>query len=120
VHATPSDPHYGRLDPDSDEWAVELERINADVLLVGHSHVPFVRRVGDKLVVNPGSVGQPRSGDAHASYAVWQDGIFTLRTTPYPIGATIEKIRSLRYPLPVEQKLINALRTGTLRTNLPV
>ena len=60
-------PHYGRLEQNSDEWIVELEQINADVLLVGHSHVPFVRRVGDKLVVNPGSVGQPRSGDAQAS-----------------------------------------------------
>jgi diadenosine tetraphosphatase ApaH/serine/threonine PP2A family protein phosphatase len=38
VHATPPNPRYGRLDPDADEWAVELEQINADVLLVGHSH----------------------------------------------------------------------------------
>jgi putative phosphoesterase len=120
VHATPSNPHYGHLDPDSVEWAVELEQTRADVLLIGHSHVPFVRRVGDKLIVNPGSVGQPRSGDAHASYAVWQDGIFTLRTTPYPVGATIEKIRSLRYPLPVEQKLVATLETGTLLGNCPI
>jgi putative phosphoesterase len=120
THATPSDPHYGGLNPDSDEWAVELERIIADVLLVGHSHIPFVRRIGDKLIVNPGSVGQPRSGDAHASYAIWQNGEFTLRTTPCPVGATIEKIRSLRYPLPIEQELIGTLRTGTLHANRPV
>src|SRR5215472_4591133 len=30
--------------------------------MVGHSHVPFIRRIGRKLIVNPGSVGQPRSG----------------------------------------------------------
>jgi putative phosphoesterase len=120
VHATPSDPHYGRLEPDSDEWAVELEQINADVLLVGHSHVPLIRRVGDKLIVNPGSVGQSGSGNAHASYAIWQDGVFTLHTTPYPVDMTIEKLRSLCYPPPVEQALIRTLRTGTLGPHSPV
>jgi putative phosphoesterase len=56
-------------------WVAELERLDADVLLVGHSHVPFIRRIGGKVIVNPGSVGQPRSGDARASYAVWDDGL---------------------------------------------
>ena len=39
------------------------------ILAMGHTHVPFWRRVGDALVVNPGSVGQPRDGDARASFA---------------------------------------------------
>jgi hypothetical protein len=55
----------------------------------------------------------PRSGDAHASYAIWQDGIFALRTTPYPVGLTIERLRMLGFPHPVEQSLISTLRTGT-------
>lgn len=114
THATPSDPRYGRLNPDSWEWAVELERINADVLLVGHSHVPFVRRIGDRVIVNPGSVGQPRSGDAHASYAIWQDGVFTLRMTPYPVAATIERLRLVGFPHPIEQNLVSTLRTGSM------
>lgn len=43
---------------------------------VGHTHMPFVRRVGDTLVVNAGSVGMPFDGDTRASYAqlVWRDG----------------------------------------------
>lgn len=39
------------------------------VLALGHVHVPFRRRVGDALVLNPGSVGQPRDGCAKASFA---------------------------------------------------
>lgn len=41
-----------------------------DVLLLGHTHVPGSERVGGTLVVNPGSVGQPRDGDPRASFAV--------------------------------------------------
>jgi protein phosphatase len=80
THATPTDPLYGRLSPDSEAWAGELAAVDADVLLVAHSHVPFVRRIGDQIVVNPGSIGQPRTGDTLSRYAVWQDGKFELRS----------------------------------------
>jgi len=41
-----------------------------DVLVLGHTHVQHAERVGDALVVNPGSVGQPRDGDPRAAFAV--------------------------------------------------
>ena len=112
THATPSDPHYGRIATNSDEWVAELERIDADVLLVGHSHVPFIRRIGRKLIVNPGSVGQSRSGDPRASYAVWDDGEFILRKAHYPVETTIAKLKLLGFKEPIEQELTLTLRTG--------
>jgi predicted phosphodiesterase len=36
---------------------------------MGHTHVPFIIKFGDKLVFNPGSVGQPRYGNSKASFA---------------------------------------------------
>jgi len=43
---------------------------------VGHTHMPFARRVGEMLTVNAGSVGMPFDGDTRASYAqlAWRDG----------------------------------------------
>ena len=39
---------------------------------VGHTHIPATFRVGDaKVMINPGSVGQPRDGDERASYAIF-------------------------------------------------
>ena len=38
------------------------------VFATAHTHVPFVRRVDDTLVVNSGSVGTPFDGDVRASY----------------------------------------------------
>ncbi len=40
------------------------------VLVCGHSHIPFVRRVGGTLVVNCGSVGRPVDGDPRACLAL--------------------------------------------------
>ena len=48
----------------------DAESLDADLVVVGHTHVPFVRRVGRTLVVNPGSIGQLRGADARYTYAV--------------------------------------------------
>jgi putative phosphoesterase len=47
-----------------------LERAKCDILILGHTHVPYTRRLAKGLVVNPGSVGQPRDRDPRASFAV--------------------------------------------------
>src|SRR5919206_520276 len=56
--------------PDTEFWARRLQHVDADVVCVGHTHQPYVLPVGDKLVINPGSIGQPRDGDPRAAYAV--------------------------------------------------
>jgi predicted phosphodiesterase len=43
THATPSDPHYGRIAADSDKWIAELEKIDADVCL---SDIPMCHLYG--------------------------------------------------------------------------
>jgi predicted phosphodiesterase len=46
------------------------------VFCTGHTHIPFVRRVDDTLIVNAGAVGSPCDGDRRASYAQveWRGG----------------------------------------------
>ena len=86
---------------------------DASLILCGHSHIPRVIRLRTgQLVVNPGSVGQPRSGDARASYAVWDDGEFILRKARYPVETTIAKLKLLGFKETVEQELATTLRTG--------
>lgn len=41
-----------------------------DVLILGHTHIQHHERVDGTLVVNPGSVGQPRDRDPRAAYAI--------------------------------------------------
>ena len=71
VHASPADPDE-HLGPQTEESRLsELASIaGADIVVVGHSHVPFTRKVKDVLFVNPGSVGRPGDHDPRASYAI--------------------------------------------------
>jgi putative phosphoesterase len=71
VHASPFAPYSDYLFPGSPELA-RCGEVDADILVLGHTHIPMAERVGSTLVVNPGSLGQ--GGDpAHPgmlSYAV--------------------------------------------------
>ncbi|HEY8301988.1 MAG TPA: metallophosphoesterase family protein [Jatrophihabitans sp.] len=64
----------------------------------GHTHMPFVRLVDRRLVVNPGSVGMPYGG-AGARWALLSGGAITLRTTEFDIAAACEQLaRECGYP----------------------
>jgi putative phosphoesterase len=112
VHATPRDPldEYGP--PDVDFWARRLQNVEADVVCVGHTHQPFVLEVGDKLVINPGSVGQPRDGDPRASCAIIEDFTVDLRRVEYPIEDTVASIQASSLPDHAKELLADVFRTG--------
>ena len=50
--------------------AAKLGTIRPDVLVCGHTHIPFVKRVGGILVVNCGSTGHSIDGDPRPAYAL--------------------------------------------------
>ena len=55
---------------ESDTNASMLSSADADILLLGHTHIPYMKKFGAGLVLNPGSVGQPRDGDPRGSLAI--------------------------------------------------
>ena len=88
--------------------------MEADVVCVGHSHQPYVLEVNNKLVINPGSVGQPRDGDPRASYAVVEDYNVELKRIEYPVEATIETIRQSTLSEADKETLSEIFRTGNV------
>ena len=119
VHASPADPLYSyRLTPrlPDQEMEGELQGAQADLLCVGHTHLPMIRRAGSMVILNPGSVGQPLDGDPRTSYAVVQDGVPEIRRVPYDIEATIAGIRKMGLSTEAAEALVGILRTG--RANL--
>ena len=111
-HASPSDPLFAYRPPDVTEWEKEVQAVSAGYLLVGHTHLQFHRDISDRVILNPGSVGQPKSGAPQACFAVWEDGAIQMHSVPYPYRKTIEKIRQLRLSKPVEEGLVATLETG--------
>ena len=67
----------------------------ADGVLFGHSHVPFIHRLGRRWVANTGSVGQPRDGDPRAACLVIEDGEPLIRRVPYDVEATVRALEGL-------------------------
>lgn len=67
LHGAPGDELYHYM---SIEEAKQLDIGDADLLLVGHTHIAYEVKQGHLWVVNPGSVGMPKDGDSRASYAI--------------------------------------------------
>ncbi|MFB3778371.1 MAG: metallophosphoesterase [Bryobacteraceae bacterium] len=111
-HATPSDPLFRYLRPESPDWPAELAQADADVLLVGHTHLPFRAVLGGREVVNPGSVGQPKHGSPEACYAVWEDGRFLLRSSTYRADLTARKVSGLPIDKRIGGRLADVLMRG--------
>jgi protein phosphatase len=112
-HAAPSHPLFRYITADSPRWERESELTPADIVLTGHTHIPFLRPFGERIVANPGSIGQPRTGSPLACYAVWDRGL-ELRSYPYECEATVRKIEKLAVPQSVKHDLARVLKMGGL------
>jgi putative phosphoesterase len=81
------------LTPDTPEERLrELARLaDADVVICGHSHQPFVRQVNGVRFVNTGSVGRPDDGDPRACYALLYLGPQRFEVHHYRVEYDVER-----------------------------
>jgi predicted phosphodiesterase len=93
-HGTPrDDDEVVLVDTRLERWAEVFEDLSDDVQTVvcGHTHMPFVRLVDRRLVINPGSLGMPY-GRAGGSWALLAEGNVTLGHTPIDVRAVCEEV----------------------------
>jgi diadenosine tetraphosphatase ApaH/serine/threonine PP2A family protein phosphatase len=130
AHGSLRDPVWEYL-LSGEQALVQFELQTTRYSIVGHSHLPFVfaeppdgvprtrpmadgdeTALGDtRLIINPGSVGQPRDGDPRASYVLYDESaaLLTWHRIEYDIGATQQKIIAAGLP----GWLADRLSTGT-------
>jgi putative phosphoesterase len=113
-HGSPNGDMYKYLRPDvtDKEMESELRDIDADIVFIGHTHLPMVREIHGITIVNPGSVGQPRDGIPMASYAVWEDGRVEIKRVRYDIEATVKGLLATNIPSNYVSMLARILREG--------
>lgn len=77
-----------------------LEEADADVLVLGHTHVQGKSVFGERVIVNPGSVGQPRDNDPRAAFAVLDtdDGSVELRRVKYDVELVVGRVLEAGLP----------------------
>lgn len=115
AHASPTGDLYDyHIIPEApDEVLTEaIEGIEADFILLGHTHLPMLRTFGTTTIVNPGSVGQPRHGDSRASYAIWEDGEVKFYRDAYDVGRTTALLKQAPLTPSVIIQLSAILETG--------
>ncbi|KKH92584.1 serine/threonine protein phosphatase [Methanosarcina sp. 1.H.T.1A.1] len=100
--------------PDEDILAMiadPMEPVDAEFLVVGHSHIPMSRKLEDLTIINPGSVGQPRDGDTRAGCAVFdtETGDVEFFRLEYDIDAVCAKIEER---MPYAEELTGILKRG--------
>ncbi|MHB1355682.1 MAG: metallophosphoesterase family protein [Anaerolineae bacterium] len=88
-----------------DRSVASLERIaasaNADLLVFGHTHLPYIRQVGGTLFVNDGSVGKPKDGDPRAAFVLLEIGSTikaTIKRVSYDAVAAAAAVRANGLP----------------------
>ena len=87
----------------SDERLREiLSGVSHRMVVCGHTHHHFDRRIDDIRVVNAGSVGMPYEGRPGAYWALLGPDV-ELRRTEYDLDAAAEAIRATSYPDPEEK-----------------
>jgi putative phosphoesterase len=71
-----------------------FDTVEHRVFTFGHTHVPVIKECGDKTILNPGSVGQPRDGNNQASYAIWdtEKHTFDIERVEYDLKQVQAKI----------------------------
>jgi len=118
AHGSPRDPVREYLVPrdiqDEPKMRANFERMSAPVCFVGHSHVPAVyyedRRLYRprdtegpyelglpevRMIVNVGSVGQPRDGDSRLSYVLFDGTSITFVRLAYDVERAAAAIRAV-------------------------
>ncbi|HDO19633.1 MAG TPA: metallophosphoesterase [Thermoplasmatales archaeon] len=107
AHGSPRDEMFEYVFPDkSEEDLFDMTRfIDADIIVLGHTHIPMKRKIGKKLILNPGSVGQPRDGNPDASFMVIDDNNVTFRRGKYDIRKAANAILEKGLPRFLAQRL---------------
>jgi len=103
VHGSPASIDEHLVPSTPEQRLMELARLaGVEVVVCGHSHMPFVRRVAGTWFVNTGSVGRPDDGDPRACYAVMraspEEVEFTHYRVPYDVERAAQAIREAGLP----------------------
>lgn len=106
-HGSSRDPLYEYMYPWLPEETFRSLSVGVEMLFLGHTHVPYVKMLKDKLIVNPGSVGQPRDGDPKASYSIVDkdSGKAEIRRVEYDIDTVAGEIYRQRLPTFLAKRL---------------
>ncbi len=106
VHASPGRDDGPGIQPrhSDDKLEQRLAGCEADLVIVGHTHVPLDRQVGSIRVINLGSISNPVTPGLQATYVLLEANengySIQMRRVDYDREAVIKAIEQSRHPTP--------------------
>jgi putative phosphoesterase len=111
VHASPGDLWRAPMpNASDDELQSTYAPLRAPIVVYGHIHRPYVRRMQGMTVANTGSVSQSYDGDRRASYLVIDGESVTIRRVEYDVESEAKEL--LRSGLPHAEWMAKILLAG--------
>jgi len=93
VHASPGDLWRAPMpNASDDELRSTYASLGAPIVLYGHIHCSYIRRLPGLTVANTGSVSQSYDGDTRASYLVMDGESVTIRRVEYDVRGEAEEL----------------------------
>lgn len=112
THASPFSINDYVYEDDLEKQEEIADNLDEDIILFGHTHYPYYKKVNGKLFINPGSVGRPKDGDNRASYCVIEFAD-SIKVQFVRVSYDIEKMAA-----EIEQSELLDTFARTLRTGL--
>jgi len=102
-HGSPAAHHEFLFPSTRQERFFELTQLtDANIVVTGHSHTPYLKKINSVHFINPGSVGRMFDGSPDASCAVLNisAGQITVQhyRIPYDVSAVTDRIRQVKLP----------------------
>ena len=107
-HGSPEDPNEYVLDESRAEEL--LRKTDYDVIVCGHTHSPMKVRIGKRLFINPGSVGQPRDFNPDASFSILD--LDTMESEIIRIGYEVSAVQCDMLKIGLPRPLASRLSEG--------
>ena len=90
-----------------------MESLEDDVLICAHTHIPYTKKINDKVIVNVGSIGKPKIGRHNITYAILDidnSGKIdvNIREIEYEYNRIIKDCTMLNFPIAI----VNSYKTG--------
>jgi putative phosphoesterase len=104
-HGAPFDDDYYLYEGEAQEGLLAMA--GCELLVLGHTHEPFIKRFRSGTIMNPGSVGQPRDGDPESSYSILDTdtGKVMNRRVGYDIDTVAARTRDEGLPAWLAERL---------------
>ena len=91
---------------------------DADIVLSGHSHFVFSKKVGKTLFINPGSVGRPEGTGGKATYSILRFGDKSVKIENHEVEYDMEKTISALHKAKLPEDFVRMLQQGKNLTQL--